>query len=193
MPEIQTAAERIGIVERIGPIATTSRLVITVAAPQARFVLRLAAADAQRIGSLAGLDLALPINRSISAQERLAARLGPDEWLIVMPEREADAFAAAAARSLSTVHHAMSDIGHRHVAFELAGAAAADVLASGCPLDLHRMVPGDATRTLFGKVEVILFRFEVDGAPAWRIECWRSFGRYLRAFLAEAARECAVG
>ena len=119
----------------------------------------------------------------------MAARLGPDEWLLTMPEHAAATFNAVAAAALAPLHHALTDIGHRHVAIELRGRSASDVLAAGCPLDLERMVAGDATRTIFGKIEVILSCLDGDEAPVWRIECWRSHGRYLQAFLAEAASE----
>ena len=47
----------------------------------------------------------------------------------------------------------------------------------------------DATRTLLGKAEIILWR--LHDAPAYRVECGRSFAPYVYAFLREAAREFA--
>ncbi len=86
-------------------------------------------------------------------------------------------------------NHALIDIGHRSAGFEISGARAADALNAGCPLDLSaRAFPtGTATRTLLGKAEIVLLR--TDDAPAYRLECARSFARYVDAFLADAARE----
>jgi sarcosine oxidase gamma subunit len=48
----------------------------------ARWSLRLPAASAERHVEIAGFRIALPINRCAARDERLCARLGPDEWLL---------------------------------------------------------------------------------------------------------------
>jgi sarcosine oxidase subunit gamma len=85
--------------------------------------------------------------------------------------------------------HSLVDVGHRYAAFAVEGPHAAILLAAGCPLDLHpgTFVAASATRTLLGKAEIILWR--VHDAPAYRVECARSFAPYVLAFLREAARE----
>jgi sarcosine oxidase subunit gamma len=40
---------------------------------------------------------------------------------------------------------------------------------------------------LLGKAEIVLWR--LDAAPAFRVDCARSFAPYVQAFLQEAARE----
>jgi len=45
---------------------------------------------------------------------------------------------------------------------------------------------GSATRTLLGKAEIVLSR--PGEAPSFEVECARSFARYVRDFLLEAAR-----
>jgi sarcosine oxidase subunit gamma len=87
------------------------------------------------------------------------------------------------------LHHSLVDVSHRHVAFGVAGAKAADVLNSGCPLDLTppAFQVGAATRTLLGKAEVILAK--TDDLPTFEVECGRSFAAYGHDFLLEAARE----
>ena len=84
------------------------------------------------------------------------------------------------------------DIGHRHVALSVSGPRAADVLNSGCPLDLSSSAfpAGCATRTLLGKADVVLAK--TDDLPTFEIECGRSFAAYIRDFLLEAAREFRV-
>ena len=62
------------------------------------------------------------------------------------------------------------------------------MINAGCPLDLSPAAfpAGAATRTLLGKAEIILSRS--DDAPAFEIECGRSFAAYVRDFLFVAAR-----
>jgi sarcosine oxidase subunit gamma len=65
------------------------------------------------------------------------------------------------------------------------------LLAAGCPLDLHSSAfsAGAATRTLLGKAEIVLWR--PTEAPAYRLDCARSYVPYVFGFLREAAREFA--
>jgi sarcosine oxidase subunit gamma len=100
--------------------------------------------------------------------------LGPDEWL-VLGGVEADYPAAAAA----------IDVSANRVAFELAGDDAAEVLAQGCSLDLHRTAfpPGSCAQTLLARAQVILFRREEE---VFAILVRPSFERYLRAWLDDA-------
>ena len=133
---------------------------------------------------LDGFAVELPINRASRVEERLCARLGPDEWLLCAPEDTAPAFDSLAGR-----HHSLVDVSHRYAGFAIEGDAAQWVLAAGCPLDLDSTIftAGSATRSLLGKAEIVLWR--LDATPAFRVECARSFAPYVQAFLQEAARE----
>ena len=123
--------------------------------------------------------LDLPINRASTNGERLAARIGPDEWLLVAPAGDTPDFSALAGR-----RHSLVDVSHRYAAFAVQGE---NVLAAGCPLDLHPdfFTPGSATRTLLGKAEIVLWR--LAEARAYRVECARSFAPYVQRFLEEHA------
>jgi sarcosine oxidase subunit gamma len=147
----------------------------------ARWSLRLPAARAEALGEVAGFCVALPVNRCAGTGARLSARLGPDEWLLCGEGMSETALAGEP--------HSLVDVGHRYAAFALDAGQAALLLAAGCPLDLHEQgfPPGSATRTLLGKVEIILWR--PAGAASWRVECARSYAPYASAFLREAARE----
>ena len=75
-------------------------------------------------------------------------------------------------------------LGHR------AGAPRRRVNA-GCPQDLSldAFPVGACSRTILGKVEIVLLRTAED---AFRVECWRSFSDYVWAFLTEAAKDAAA-
>lgn len=157
----------------------------------ARWSLRMPPAVAERLRELAGFRIEMQINHCSSVEEKLAARLGPDEWLLCAPAGFASDVEKDVAAALAGEPHALVDVGHRYAAFALYGPHAATSLAAGCPLDLHpeAFAAGSATRTLLGKAEIILWR--VHDAPAYRLECARSFAPYVLAFLREAAREFA--
>ncbi len=175
--------------------------------PATRFSLRMDAALIGAAGRPGGFDLGQPINalrETGTAQDgsRLSARLGPDEWLLIASgtDDDADPLGESLASDLGATAHTLVDVSHRNIAIELIGDGAADVLNTGCPLDLgDRAFPvGTATRTLFSKTEIVLLRMGPDypGAgrddaqrgPLWRVECWRSFGRYLYGHLDQAAQ-----
>ena len=145
----------------------------------ARWSLRLPPPAAERLRELAGFPIDMEINRCASANGKIVARLGPDEWLLCAP-------ADIVEFNLEGEHHALVDVSHRYVALSVDSAI---VLAAGCPLDLHPKVftAGSATRTLLGKAEIVLWR--LDEVPVYRVECARSFAPYMLAFLGEAARE----
>lgn len=201
MRDVPPLAQRSGMLDSKPAIAHGSRTSLRILPPSARFVLRLDAAGLAQVPEVASMRLAQPVNHWSGTGGRMAVRLGPDEWLLLAPENEAGQVADAVASALSAHHYALVDVSSRHAALELSGAAAAAVLNSGCPIDLrHRQFPaGYGTRTLLGKAEVVLLRLHdtVDAsgssAAVFRIECWRSFGRYVHGFLLEAAGQAAVG
>ena len=83
------------------------------------------------------------------------------------------------------------DISHRNVAIAVAGPAAEATLSAGCPQDLSAAAfpVGACSRTILGKVEIVLWRTRTD---TFRVECWRSFADYVFGFLSEAARDAAA-
>jgi sarcosine oxidase subunit gamma len=114
---------------------------------------------------------------------RVALWLGPDEWLVI-DDAGGDPLAdCAKAKGL----HSAVDVSHRNVAILVSGPAAEDVISAGCPQDIsiEAFPVGAASRTVFGKIEIVLLR---TGEDAFRVECWRSFSDYCLAFLLEAAR-----
>ena len=172
----------------LDPNAHARAVVIRLLPPQARFSLRLPPTLIDRAASVAGFALDLPINRCCSAHGKRTLRLGPDEWLLCGPEAEGNAIADAIEAILRDLAHALIDVSHAHVALSVSGPQAAEVINSGCPLDLSSgaFPPGAATRTLLGNAEIVLSRWV--GQAGFEVECGRSFAAYVRDFL-EAARK----
>lgn len=129
-------------------------------------------------------------NRWAGDRERAAIWLGPDEWLLLAPDGEAQAIEARlrAARPGDPLMSVV-DISDAYAGLALRGPAARDVLAKGCPLDLHPrgFAPGACAQTLLAQANVLLRL--VDGGPAFEIWVRNSFARYLCAWLVDAMAE----
>lgn len=159
----------------------------------ARYVLRVAPNVAARVGEEGGFDLGGAINSVRVSGALLSARLGPDEWLLLGPNGEAEALAQRLEQVLGGEHYALVDVSHRNVAITVSGRSAAAVLNAGVPIDLDDAIfpSGSATRTVLGKAEIVLMRAGAE--PFYRVECWRSFAPYVRSFIDEAARNLGGG
>jgi sarcosine oxidase subunit gamma len=122
------------------------------------------------------------LNTAVAADDRAALMIGPDEWLLLGPP-DLDLKGFGAGEALSLV-----DVSHRNVGLKVEGPLATEVLASGVMLDLDpKSFPvGMATRTLFAKAEIVVWR---QAADSFRVELWRSFAPYFHGLLAEAVRE----
>ncbi|WP_414475677.1 sarcosine oxidase subunit gamma [Microvirga sp. M2] len=156
---------------------------------RARYALRLNEAEVTSAGTVAGFSLDIPINTRSGSAGRSSIRLGPNEWLLTGPYADAAMIAGEVDTALGTRFYTLVDVSHRNVGFTVSGRRAAEVLNSGCPLDLADAAfpAGMATRTLMGKAEIVLMR--LDDMPTYQVECWRSFSAYVRDYLIEAARE----
>ena len=163
----------------VAPIAVRSKLTIEAAPVMARHSFRGSLAAAAMAGASFGLALPTVLNTASSDGTRSAFMLGPDEWLLLGGAM--DGFAPSEACSLV-------DVSHRNTGLLVSGLLAVDVLNAHVMLDLSASTfpVGMATRTLFTKAEIALWR---TGAQSFHIEVWRSFAPYVQGLLAEAARE----
>jgi sarcosine oxidase subunit gamma len=156
--------------------------------PATRFILR-GTAEAIRIAGLAlSVDIEQSACRASTAAANAALWLGPDEYLLRAPAAEGAAIALALQAALQREPHSLVDVSHRQTALEISGPRAAEILNSGCPLDLDPAAfpVGMCTRTVFAKAEIVLWRTSVD---IFRLEVWRSFTDYVARYLAQVARE----
>jgi sarcosine oxidase subunit gamma len=142
------------------------------------------------IGRAFGVALPRDACRAATVPPRAALWLGPDEWLLLAPDGEADAIASDIAAALTGAPASIVDISDRQVALSVSGLRAADAVNAFNPLDLDPAAfpVGTVTRTIFAKAEIVLWRTAAD---AFRIEVWRSFAPYVEGLLREAASEYA--
>ena len=144
---------------------------IALAPPMARYSLR--ARQAQTLEILLGVK----VPEKIGATDAGIMCLGPDEWLMraaagtIIPMGKACAVA-------------VTDVSDRSICIVVEGPRAAEILMTGCPLDLDKFPVGRATRTIFETVEIIVIR-EAD--CRFHVEIWCSFASWLWTALTTAA------
>ena len=162
------------------------RFRVAEAPPAARFILRGGEGVRVACGMVFGAEPPLRPG-SAGEGERAALWLGPDEWLLIAGSPDAGAIAELLESVLEGTAHSLVDVSHRQIGLIVSGPAAARVINAGCPLDLglEAFPVGFATRTLFDKAEIVLWR---RAETTFHVEVWRSFAPYLAASLAEAAR-----
>lgn len=114
--------------------------------------------------------------------------LGPDEWLVVTSEDRAAPLAQALRQALEGVHSSVTDVSGGQTILVLRGAAVRDLLAKGCPLDVHpaAFAPGACAQSHLAKAPVLLRALQDD---TMEIVVRRSFADYLWAWIEVAAAE----
>ena len=124
-------------------------------------------------------DVALPIapNTTTQTEKLTALWLGPASWLLVWAGNAVLENFDAHRDALNAVGGALFDVTASRVAWTVAGAHAATVLAKSCPLDFHpRAFPeGACAQSLFGHVNALVYRRAV--APAFTLMVARSLAR----------------
>lgn len=162
---------------------------VRVVADGARFALRINPTQAAQAAKAFGSPLPGKIGDVAVSNDRLAVRLGPDEWQLVVPLAEQDAIETAFAKLYATVPHSLVDVSHREIGIEVEGGGAVLALRSAIAFDIEIMPVGTGCRTIFDKAQIILVR---EAEHRFRIEVWRSFADHIWGILQAASREIAI-
>ena len=139
------------------------------------------------------LELLLPTEPCQSAHQGEVAALwtGPDQWLIICPRAEVGDVAKTLGGATSSAGGAVTDISAGRAVLRLAGPDAHEILAKGCPLDLHPSMvkPGHVAGSVLAKITVLI---HLRDREIIDIHLGRSFADYLWAWLEEAGMECGL-
>lgn len=115
-----------------------------------------------------------------------ALHLSPDEWLLIgaldAPDPTPRIAGAGESFALSLV-----DVSERSLAIDITGTAGPDLLNGACPLDFASFGANACTRTLFGKVTIMLWR----RGEAIRMSYPRSYDGYVCTLLRTIATDLA--
>lgn len=142
---------------------------------------------AERVALALGAPLPAEPNTVTRAGALTLCWLGPDEWLLAGEPDKASELTALLSDALGEEDGSVVDVSAHRTTIRLSGARARDVLAHGCPLDLHPRVfgAGQCAQTMLARTGVLLIADD-DG---YRILVRSSFARYLASWLLDAAVE----
>ena len=133
-----------------------------------------------------GMQLPRGANTASIEPQRQLLWMGPDEWLLKLRDGQADVVGVALRTALQGTHSAVVDVGHGNTTLLVQGPGAADLLARGCPLDLHPrvFVAGAVAQSHIAKASATVLCLE-PGAH-YEITVRRSFAHYLFHWLCAA-------
>jgi sarcosine oxidase subunit gamma len=142
--------------------------------------------------SALGLELPVLACTTSANDSTRVVWVGPDEWFVIGPMGGADAIVATLRAALAGMHHAITDVSSGYTVARLSGPAARNVLAQGCPLDLHPRVfkPGASAGSHFFRASVWLW--QVDDSPTYEVLVRRSFMGYFWLMLERSTPECGL-
>jgi sarcosine oxidase subunit gamma len=146
------------------------------------------AADA--VGLALGLQLPLEPNTVVHAGDLRALWLGPDEWLVVGPPGSGQGLENQIREACGEEPAAVTDVSAQRITVLVTGPRARDLLAHGCPLDLHPRAfgPGRCAQTTLARAQVVVVARDELRAGFW-VLVRSSFAGYLADWLLDAASE----
>ena len=189
----RSALAHLGIEARAAsPFEPGAGIVLGERRPRGLLVLRGDRADAKfrrAVSSALGLD---PVAEPLTAARRRDVAmlwLGPDEWLVAVPERRVERIERELRRALDGQRAALSDVSHSRAILSLSGPEARSLLAKGCPLDLHPRVftPGRCAQSTLARCQMLIH--QVSASPEFEIHVHRSFAQYAWTWLEDAGQE----
>ena len=146
----------------------------------------------QAVLKVLGLELPSQACTSTANETHRLVWVGPDDWFIIGPKGQAAHIESALRTNLPGQHMAITDVSSGYTVLHLSGMAARDVLAHGCPLDLHPRVfgPGASAGSLFFKASIWLWQLET--APVYEMLVRNSFRGYVWLMLERASQACGL-
>jgi sarcosine oxidase subunit gamma len=150
-----------------------------------------------RLGAEAAarLDVDLPAvpNTWVPVGAGRAIWLGPDEWLLTSTTEAPDELEALVRAVILPLGGAAADVSAQRIGLRLTGPRVRDVLAKGCPIDLHPRVfrRGSSAQSILGMAGIILLALS-DAGDEYLVLVRSSFAGYLADWLLDAALEFTV-
>jgi sarcosine oxidase subunit gamma len=118
--------------------------------------------------------------------------LGPDEWLLVTPAGRRATIDGELRTALGGLRAAVTDLSGGQTVVVLRGGLVRELLAKGCPLDLHPRAfgIGQCAQSHLAKAPILIRQLDVQ--PSFEIIVRRSFADYFWLWLEDAASEYGV-
>jgi sarcosine oxidase subunit gamma len=133
-----------------------------------------------------GVRLPMKPNTVAKGAEYDALWLGPDEWLIRSAEARRPELEAKVRTALGALFASVVDVGSGYTVVEASGDRVREVIARGCPLDLHPQVlqPGQCAQSHYFKAPIVLIPTAYD---TFELVVRRSFADYFCRIISDAA------
>ncbi|MGG1948498.1 sarcosine oxidase subunit gamma [Trinickia sp. NRRL B-1857] len=143
-------------------------------------------AFAAAVQSVIGMHLPAAPNTLARGGEYEALWLGPDEWLVRSNEARTPELEGKLRTALGALFASVVDVGSGYTVLEASGECVRDVLARGCPLDLHPTVlkQGQCAQSHFFKASIVLIPTHDD---TFEIIVRRSYADYFCRIMLDAA------
>jgi sarcosine oxidase, subunit gamma len=171
-----------------GVLAESKAARVSIVPAQGRLSLR-ARGDLGPLNAALGVTLPERIGACVLSGETKIVRLGPDEWTIHTPVSDVARLIAACATVYASHPHSLVDISGREVTLLIEGSQAGELLTLGCARDIETIPTGEARRTNFDGVTVVLWREALD---RFRMDIWNSFAPHLGHLLETGCKELAA-
>jgi sarcosine oxidase subunit gamma len=112
--------------------------------------------------------------------------LGPDEWLVRSVDAQSATLAPKLVAAFGGLYACAVDVGSGYTVLEASGTRVRDVLARGCPLDLHprALAPGQCAQSHYFKASIVLVPTADD---TYELVVRRSFADYFCRIMLDAA------
>ena len=139
------------------------------------------------VSMAAGVELPTEPGRWLEAGETRACWLGPDEWLLIVPDGE-QARIERQLREAMRGPFSVVDVSGGFIHVNLRGEDAGQVLQKSSPYDFHPLnfPPGRCVQTVFAQAGALVAAAE-DGS--FDLVFRRSYADYLARWIADAAEE----
>lgn len=159
----------------------TDTVSVTLIDEKIRVNLKARASERTKIAKTTGLKLPAKVGESAHVNKVLTACLGPEEWIIITDKADHPDMVERLMEASGSHLMSVTDVSHRNVGFVINGPGSAALVNVGCPRDLslEAFPVGRFTRTVFENAPITLYRADEH---TFVVECWRSFGPYMRDF-----------
>jgi sarcosine oxidase subunit gamma len=133
-----------------------------------------------------GVRLPTKPNTVVKGAEYDALWLGPDEWLVRSNEARRPDLEGNVRTALGSLFASVVDVGSGYTVVEASGDRVREVIARGCPLDLHPQVlqPGQCAQSHYFKAPIMLIPTAYD---TFELVVRRSFADYFCRIIVDAA------
>jgi len=144
----------------------------------------------EAISGVLGLPLPEQFNTTVHHENLRILWIGPDEWQVITTQ-DAATLETKLREALSGQHFAVTDVSSNYQILRLSGETAQDIIANGCPLDLHPRVfkPGDCAGSHYFKTAIWLWHADTSG---YELLIRRSFAGYVQLMIERASAECSL-